>query len=115
MRIHAAEFLAAKDDLALLRVVDPVEHIEHRALARAVRADDGADLVLLHVEGDLLQGLNAAESERDVFDAEDHAARSAAAGANVLALSILKSAENVPLRPSSYFTCASTCTASRPA
>src|SRR3954466_3172764 len=53
-RVHAAEFPATEDDLAFLRAVDPVQDVQHRALAGAVRADDGADLVLLHVEGDLL-------------------------------------------------------------
>ena len=43
-------------------------HVEHRALAGAVRADDGADLVLAHVEADVGQRLHAAEGERDVLE-----------------------------------------------
>jgi hypothetical protein len=46
-----AKVLAAQDDLALLRVIDAVDHVQHRALAGAVGADDGADLVLADVEG----------------------------------------------------------------
>src|SRR3990167_5963529 len=43
---HVAEGLAAKADRALLRLVDPVDAVEHAALARAVGADDGADLAM---------------------------------------------------------------------
>ena len=51
--------------VALLRTVHAVDHVEHRALAGAVGADDGADLVLAHVEGNVGQRLHAAEGERD--------------------------------------------------
>jgi hypothetical protein len=44
--VHVAEGLAAKGDAALLRRVDAVDAVQHRALAGAVGADDGADLVL---------------------------------------------------------------------
>ena len=38
VRVHVAAHLAAKRDRALLRVVDAVDDVEHRALAGAVRA-----------------------------------------------------------------------------
>jgi hypothetical protein len=62
---HRFALLAAEPDLALLRVVEAVDDVEHRRLAGAVRADDGADLALMHVEGDVLQRLDAAEAQRD--------------------------------------------------
>ena len=49
-RVHVPEGLAAQADRAFLRLVDAVDAVEHRALAGAVRADDGADLVLADVE-----------------------------------------------------------------
>jgi hypothetical protein len=53
---------------ALLRVVEAVDDVEHRGLAGAVRADDGADLALADVEGDVGDRLHAAEAQRDVVD-----------------------------------------------
>ena len=37
---------------AVLRVIEAVDDVEHRALAGAVRADDGQDLVLADLEAD---------------------------------------------------------------
>ena len=48
--VHVREGLAAKGDGALLRCVDTVDAVEHRAFACAVGADDGADLVLFDIE-----------------------------------------------------------------
>ena len=59
--VHAACGSRRGRRSALLRVVDAVDDVEHRALAGAVRADDGADLVLAHVEADVGQRLDAAE------------------------------------------------------
>ncbi len=66
-----------KTIVALLRMVDAVDDVEHRALAGAVGADDGADLVLAHVERDVGQRLDAAERQRDVVQVEDHLAGAA--------------------------------------
>ncbi len=44
--MHLAPLLAPEHDAALLRVIDAVDHVQHRTLARAVGADDRADLVL---------------------------------------------------------------------
>ena len=52
-----------KSMLPFLRQVDAIDDIEHRALAGAIRSDDGAHLVLEHVEGDVGQRLNAAEPQ----------------------------------------------------
>src|SRR3712207_7813130 len=40
-------------DASLARVVETVDAVEHRGLAGAVRADDGADLALPDVERDV--------------------------------------------------------------
>ncbi len=63
--------LALERDAASLRVVDAVDDVEHRGLARAVRADDGADFVRADIEGNALEGNHSAEGEGDVVDLED--------------------------------------------
>ena len=68
VRLHRRARLAAEGDRALLRAVDAVDHVQHRALAGAVRADDGADLVLAHVEAHVGERLHAAEGERDALE-----------------------------------------------
>ena len=73
-RVHVPEGLAAEGDGALLRLVDAVDAVEHRALAGAVGADDGAHLVLAHVEADVGQRLDAAEAQADVLHVEDDVA-----------------------------------------
>ena len=73
-RVHVRAGLAAEGDAPLLRAVDAVDHVQHRALAGAVGADDGAHLVLAHVEAHLGERLHAAEGERHVLDREDHLA-----------------------------------------
>src|SRR5574343_1620803 len=72
--VHVAEGLAPEGDLALLRRVDAVDAVEHRALAGAVGADDRADLVRAHVEADVGQRLDAPEPQADVLDVEDDVA-----------------------------------------
>src|SRR5574343_1176638 len=71
-RVHVREGLATEGDLAFLGRVDAVDAVEHRALAGAVGADDGADLVLADVEADVGQRLDAAEAQGDVLHVEDH-------------------------------------------
>jgi hypothetical protein len=110
VRVHAAPLLSPERDRPLLRTVDAVDHVEHRALARAVGPDDRAHLVLAHVERDIGERGDAAECERDVVELEDdvadaasrcaHAAARACAG-NVFASAITRSAATVPARPSS--------------
>src|SRR6185369_1292861 len=115
-RVHVRERSPAQLDRALLRLVDAVDAVEHRALAGAVRADDRADLVLADVEADVGEGLDAAEAQAEVLDVEDdvagaplrhHAARPTAG--NVLTSTILSVAAILPVRPSSKRTSVSTC------
>jgi hypothetical protein len=67
VRLHVAARLAEERDAALLRAIDAVQHVQHRALAGAVGADDGAHLVLAHVEAHLRERLHPAEGERHVL------------------------------------------------
>src|SRR5690606_9137218 len=69
-RVHARVAPALEFNAALLRRIDAVDDVEHRALAGTVRADDGADLVFAHIERDVGQGLHAPERQRDVLQVE---------------------------------------------
>src|SRR5436190_11285169 len=121
VRVHLAEGPAAQVDRAFLRLVDAVDAVEHRALACAVRADDGADLVLADVERDVGERLDAAEAEVDVADVEDDVASLAPrhhaalpTGANVGTSMILSVAATLPVRPSSNRMAVSTNCSLRP-
>jgi hypothetical protein len=72
--VHVPAVLAAEDDVAFLRPVDAVDDVEHRALAGAVGADDGANFMLAHIEGNVRQRLDPAETQRNVLQVEDHLA-----------------------------------------
>src|SRR5262249_29798712 len=101
-------------DAPSLRLVEAVDHVEHRGLAGAVRADDGADLALPDADGDVAHRLHAAEGQRDIVDREqdiggaDRLARErphAACSRPSTGISrILTRAAMVPLRPSSNVT-----------
>src|SRR5262249_198412 len=112
VRVHVPELMVLEADGPLLRVIHPVQHVQHGALAGAIRTDDGAHLAAAHIERDVGERSYAAEGKRDVADLEQRiahqAALLAAAGAKVFASRIFRSAEKVPVRPSSYLTCACT-------
>src|SRR5690606_3156530 len=103
------------------RMIEAVDHVQHRRLAGAVRTDDGADLALADIEGDFGQRLDAAEGERNVFRGEQHFAgggvggrmgphaafpisAASAAGGCVCMSTIFTRPAIVPLRPSSNVT-----------
>ena len=50
---------------------DAGQAVEERALARPVRADDGADLAALHLEIDAVERGQAAEADGQVLGAQD--------------------------------------------
>src|SRR5579872_7543476 len=52
---------------------DVGDEIEHRGLARAVRADQGGDLVRLCIERNVVDGLQAAKALGEVAHAQDGA------------------------------------------
>jgi hypothetical protein len=72
--VHVVERLATEGDGALLRRVDAVDAVEHGALAGTVGADDGADFMLLHVERNVGQRLDAAKAQADVLDVQNDVA-----------------------------------------
>src|SRR5258707_10359651 len=130
-RVHVLPGLATKRDVPLLRLVDAVDHVQHRALPGAVGSDDRAHLVLAHVEAHLGERLHAAERKRHLVDLEDdvadpaldgarlelaqvHAAALACSPANVRAALTRSSARTEPTRPSSKRTWASTTQRSTP-
>jgi hypothetical protein len=57
-------------DGPLVELIEPAEAVEQRRLARAVRADEAADLAALDVEGDAVEGDDAAEALGDAGYAE---------------------------------------------
>src|SRR5262249_46998150 len=111
VRLHVVAPAPEVRHRARLRAVDAVDDVQHRAFARAVGADDGAHLVLAHVEAHLRQGAQAAERERDVLDREDGGARRTA-GHSRRTSQIRTSARALPVRPSSNLTWASNSTLS---
>jgi hypothetical protein len=52
-------------------MVDAVDAVEKSGLACPVGPDDGKDLLLLYVETDFLQGLQAPEGDGQIVDAEE--------------------------------------------
>ena len=70
--------LPAITDLALVRVVEPVEDVHQRRLAGAVLAEQGVDLALPQVEVDVVVRDDAREALRDVAHLEHGAGRSRA-------------------------------------
>ena len=67
-------------DVPFLREVEAVDAVQHRGLAGAVRADDGADLALPDVERYIRDRLHPAKAQGDILDAEQHLALGDAAG-----------------------------------
>src|SRR6266545_5882345 len=63
--------MSLEQDTALLRPVEAREHVEERALAGPVRADETADLARADVHRDALQGDQTPEAHGDVLDLKD--------------------------------------------
>ena len=76
--LHLRALLALVEHLALLRVVEAADHVQHARLARAVRPDDRPDLALADVEADILDRHHAAKAQRDVLHLHHHPADLAA-------------------------------------
>src|SRR6056297_2535753 len=91
--LHVGALLALVPDLALLRVVEAADDVEHRRLAGAVGADDRADLTLADVEADVLDRHHAAEAQRYVLHLHHHPAdRAAVLGGEALRRHLVHSA-----------------------
>src|SRR5262249_18515178 len=65
------ERLARHTDLALVRVVEPVEDVHQGRLARAVLAEEGVHLAGHEVEVDVIVGDDPGEALRDAAELED--------------------------------------------
>ena len=59
---------ALKEQLALLRPVEAADAVEHRSLARAVGADNGANLTCMYVEVDLVEDGSTPKREGDALN-----------------------------------------------
>ena len=59
---------ALKEQLALLRPVEAADAVEHRSLARAVGADNGADFTSKHVKLDLVEDGSTPKREGDALN-----------------------------------------------
>jgi hypothetical protein len=67
---HGQEVLTGVGDPALVRLVEPADHIEEGGLPGPVGPDEGAHLALLHGEGEAVECDDAAEAHGDVIDRE---------------------------------------------
>ena len=63
--------LLAHGDHAHGRLVEAGDAVEDRGLARTVGADQCGDLAALRLEGEVVDGHQAAEAHREMFDLED--------------------------------------------
>src|SRR5262249_37753805 len=67
---HLRQFLTAELDRAGGGFCLAADEIEHGGLAGAVGADDDADLVLLDIEGEIVDRLEAVEGDGETGDRE---------------------------------------------
>ena len=73
VRRHAVEqmlfaCLVGKTDFARIRLVELRDAVEHRGLARAVRADEPVDLVAVNVEGEIVHRAKPAETDGEMVN-----------------------------------------------
>src|SRR5690349_13664405 len=64
--------IVVEQDLALVRLDEPVEHVHQRGLARAVLPQQSADLARLDDQVDLIVGDQAPEALRDTAQLKFH-------------------------------------------
>src|SRR5437660_1422034 len=69
-RLEADEAALGKFDVAVIRRDLPVDHVEAGRFARAIRADQRQKFALADIEADVLDGVQAAKSLREVADAQ---------------------------------------------
>src|SRR5258705_2761930 len=104
-RRQVRALLAGEPDAALERVIEAADDVEERGLAGAVGADDGQDLAALDLEAHLVQRHQRAEAHADGLHFQQ--------GPRHRPTSRMRtSAVMMPVRPSSYVTCACTDTRS---
>ena len=67
---HARDVAPGVDHASTRRPVEAGDHVEGRGLAGAVRSDEPVDRTLLHVEGEVVDRRQAAESPRQSLDVQ---------------------------------------------
>jgi hypothetical protein len=70
MLAQRRQILVAEADRPTRRPGSAADQVEHRRLAGAVRADDHADLILVDIEGQRVDGLDPVKGYGEVFDRE---------------------------------------------
>ena len=70
VRAQASDVVSVEDDPAGIERLEAGDQVEQRRLAGAVRPDDAEDLALVHVEGDVRVGGQAAVALGHAFDVE---------------------------------------------
>src|SRR5690606_14144941 len=73
-RLTAEQGLAIELDAAGRGLVNPVQHVEHRGLARPVGPDDGEELTLFDLEREVLDRGDTTEGESNVTNREQRLA-----------------------------------------
>ena len=68
MRLHLADGLAAIVDLTALQLQQAADCVHRGCLAGAVGTDQGDDLALIDMEGHILDGVDRAVVNIDIFD-----------------------------------------------
>ena len=67
MRLHRPALGAMKPDLTLLRMIKPVDHIQHRRFPSPVRPNNRPDFPLANVKGNILDRHHTTKPQRDVL------------------------------------------------
>ena len=63
-RVHAGDVGLAEQDLARARLQELGQQVEDRALARAVRPDQGVDPAVMNVDVDVVHRLEVSYNDR---------------------------------------------------
>src|SRR5215510_1537113 len=69
-RLRAGDAATGKLDVAAVRRELPVDHVEAGRFARPIRADERQELAFADLEADVLDGVHAAKSLRQIEDAQ---------------------------------------------
>ena len=66
MGTHLLSMESLEMNLTLLRMVESVDHIQHRRLARTIWPDDRRDLLFFHRKTNILECFHPPEGEADL-------------------------------------------------
>ncbi len=62
IRFHRSALFTMKEDFAFLRMVKPVDDIQHRGFASAVGADNRTNFAFAYIKGNIFNRRNARQS-----------------------------------------------------